>query len=71
MKIVCISDLHGYLPTEMPKGDVLVIAGDICPATDHSAVFQQAWLSTEFNTWLDAMKYNNIVCIKKCNLPVS
>ena len=31
MKIAAFSDNHGWLPDNMPKADVLVIAGDILP----------------------------------------
>lgn len=52
MRIVCISDLHGYLPKDLPDGDVLVIAGDICPAYDHSIGFQKQWIEGSFNQWI-------------------
>jgi len=29
MRIIAISDPHTKLPTQLPKGDVLVIAGDL------------------------------------------
>ena len=51
MRIVCASDLHGNLP-DIPSCDILLIAGDVCPATDHSLDFQQYWLETNFKYWL-------------------
>ena len=39
MKLILGSDLHGYLPKNTPSGDVMILAGDILPATDiHSFV---------------------------------
>ena len=65
MKIACIADLHGYLPEELPEADVLVIAGDICPATDHSYEFQLEWLQGEFVPWAQdvSKKIEDIVMI--------
>lgn len=61
MKIVTISDQHGYLP-EIPPCHLLLIAGDICPDFIHGPISskplgtrnqQQAdWLDSEFRTWL-------------------
>ena len=65
MKIVTIADQHGYLPDDLPEGDILVIAGDICPVNDHSVVNQIWWLTNRFNLWLDTLPYDkdHIVCI--------
>jgi Icc-related predicted phosphoesterase len=51
MKIVCASDLHGNLP-KIPSCDMCLIAGDLCPTSDHSIYFQQYWLETKFRDWL-------------------
>lgn len=51
MKIVCVSDPHGQLP-EIPPCELLLISGDICPATDHHVYFQLDWLDTTFRYWL-------------------
>jgi Icc-related predicted phosphoesterase len=61
MKIVAIADQHGLLPS-IPPCDLLLIAGDICPVTNHRIEFQAAWLDTEFRRWLDSLTHvQNIV----------
>jgi Icc-related predicted phosphoesterase len=45
MKLICISDLHGNLP-DLPSGDLIIIAGDICPDYD-----QFKWYNTQFRQW--------------------
>lgn len=52
MDIVCISDLHGTLPDDLPDGDILLIAGDICPINNHNKYYQLYWLDTYFQNWL-------------------
>ena len=62
MRIAATSDLHGHLPP-VPACDVLVIAGDITPISDHSAAFQAHWLDTDFRRWLDAAPATHVVGI--------
>jgi Icc-related predicted phosphoesterase len=62
MKIVCISDLHGNLP-EIPQCDLLLIAGDVCPTTDHRAPFQERWLRTTFSAWLRKVPARKIIVV--------
>jgi len=57
MRIVALSDLHGHLP-EIPKCDLLIVAGDVCPdrigpamARDHPGE-QKAWFDQHVRTWL-------------------
>lgn len=56
MRIVATSDFHGYLPEDLPDGDVLAIAGDVCPLSDHRRQFQAWWLREVFAAWLDAQE---------------
>jgi Icc-related predicted phosphoesterase len=62
MKIVCISDTHGYL-VPIPKCDLLLIAGDICPVYDHSLSFQERWIKDNFYPWLFAQPASKTVYI--------
>ena len=55
MKIIAISDLHGFLP-EIPPCDLLLIAGDICPTSNHRVPFQAEWLNTVFRVWLESLR---------------
>lgn len=52
MRVVCTSDLHGTTPVDLPEGDVLVIAGDVCPVWDHDRAYQANWLKGHFREWL-------------------
>jgi Icc-related predicted phosphoesterase len=65
MKITCISDCHGQLPETVPEGDILIVAGDLCPANDHSNGNQRWWLKNRFNLWLDTLPFDkeHVVCI--------
>jgi Icc-related predicted phosphoesterase len=51
---VAISDQHGVLP-EIPPCDLLLIAGDVCPVTNHNPWFQASWLREDFRRWLLAV----------------
>lgn len=59
MKVICLSDLHGHLPTDIPESDVLVIAGDICPEfswnIDENVPEQSRWVGTRFAEWIDRL----------------
>ena len=56
MKIVAIADQHGLLPS-IPACEVLLIAGDICPVTNHGLEFQANWLDTDFRRWLRSLTH--------------
>ncbi len=62
IRIVAVSDLHGYLPV-IPPCDLCIIAGDICPTTDHSVRFQKTWLDTVFRDWLTEIPAQQVVGI--------
>lgn len=62
MKVVAISDLHGILP-KVPRCDLLIIAGDVCPIHNHDVWFQYLWLEDNFANWLHRQPAKEIVGI--------
>jgi hypothetical protein len=57
VRIVAVSDLHGFLP-EIPACDLLIVAGDVCPdrfgpfMAVHDPYQQQAWFDRKVRPWL-------------------
>ena len=57
MRIVALSDQHGFLP-DVPLCDLLIVAGDVCPdrfgphmARQHPNL-QQEWFDRQIRPWL-------------------
>src|SRR5438105_13436782 len=63
MKIAALSDLHGQLPRNIPACDLLLLAGDLTPVTNHGLNFQRDWLDGEFRFWLKRLPARKIVGI--------
>lgn len=63
MKIVAISDLHGYLP-EIEKCDMLIIAGDISPILIQGNISAMTeWLFGEFMEWINKLPCDDVVLV--------
>lgn len=63
MIVYAIADLHGFLPP-IPRGDVLLIAGDIVPLhLQHSVQKSYDWLDTTFRYWLRAQPVSHVVAV--------
>lgn len=56
MKIVAVSDLHGNLPTYLPKGDLLIIGGDAEP--DGISISQAQWYNSAFRKLFNKIRPN-------------
>lgn len=56
MQITCISDLHGYVPEELPPGDLLIVAGDLT-ARDTMKEHLAIW------DWLACQCYKKVVVV--------
>lgn len=61
--VTAIADLHGSLELELPDADLLLIAGDVCPVTDHGTDFQAEWLEGHFYPWLERLPHPEIAWI--------
>jgi len=70
MRIVAMSDLHGYLPESVPAADLVILAGDVCPDTRWTArpalrqlaAREQAnWLETTFAQWLVRLETGRVI----------
>ena len=60
MKIVAISDLHGFCPTIIEKFDILLICGDVCPVWNHSREYQWNWLNDDFINWVNNLPFKDV-----------
>ncbi len=64
MKIVAFSDNHGWLPSGLPEGDVLVIAGDILPLDlQRDKIVSLSWIKKRFVKWVNAQSYNKVILV--------
>lgn len=64
IKIAMCSDLHGNIDFEIPEVDLLLIAGDLCPARSFASIsinMQIKWLGMEFKHWLKNQPVKEVV----------
>jgi Icc-related predicted phosphoesterase len=48
MKFLCLSDLHGHLPENLPPADITILGGDYMPDQD----YQEEWSDYTLKPWL-------------------
>jgi Icc-related predicted phosphoesterase len=57
MRILALSDTHGYLPElDLAGVDCVVHAGDVCPLTNHDSYYQKRWLEGKFSGWVESLE---------------
>jgi Icc-related predicted phosphoesterase len=60
MKILALSDIHGFLPKIdrhiLSMADCVMIAGDVCPIENHYQWFQELWLENDFSKWAAGLR---------------
>ena len=65
-KLIITADLHGYMPI-IPEGDVLLIAGDICPnkyghgSKILEAAYQLEWFNSVFIPWVNNQPVSKVL----------
>jgi len=62
MKIMATADMHGDLP-KVPKCDLLLIAGDICPTSNHAPGYQRQWLNHKLRRWINRGYAEHVVAV--------
>ena len=62
MRLVATSDWHGHLPTSIPDGDVLVIAGDTL-SLEHRVEAQREELESQLAPYLAELTHERILLI--------
>ncbi len=66
MKVVALSDLHGYLPSHknIPKCDVVCICGDIVPLNyQGNDALSVSWFCLDFVPWTDTLDCDKVIFI--------
>lgn len=64
LKIVAISDLHGFLPEITEPADIAIIAGDIMPlAVQFDKSGSKLWLETEFTYWVKNLPVDEVFLV--------
>lgn len=64
VKIVAISDLHGYLPEIIEPADIMLIAGDIFPLNIQFKKYEsQEWVNHEFSEWIKNLPVKKVYLV--------
>lgn len=62
IKVVGMSDLHGYLPKQIPECDVVVIAGDIVPLDiQWDFIRSISWFLLDFKPWAEKLPCDKVI----------
>lgn len=59
MQTIALSDLHGFLPNNIPEFDLLIIAGDTNPVWNHNIDYSRKWYLENFAEWINHLKFKD------------
>lgn len=64
LKIVAISDLHGYLPEIIEPADIMLLAGDIVPLRiQRNMPESKEWFETIFADWIEQLPVDHVFMV--------
>ena len=64
LKVIAISDQHGYLPEITEPADIMLIAGDISPLEiQFDKPKMKVWLETEFAYWIKSLPVDKVYMV--------
>ena len=64
LKIVAISDIHGFLPEIVESADIALISGDISPVEiQFNKPKMKTWLLTEFTSWIKSLPVEKVFMV--------
>lgn len=60
LDIVASSDFHGHLPEITKPFDLMLLAGDLEPAYNHTWGFQKNWYKESFLPWIEKLPFKDV-----------
>jgi Icc-related predicted phosphoesterase len=64
LRIVAVSDLHGFLPEIIEPADIMLIAGDISPLTiQFNKPEVREWFENEFAEWVESLPVDKVYMV--------
>lgn len=63
LQLIATSDIHGYTPKIQEPCDIYIIAGDICPISNHELYYQYEWLENPFYKFLEKIPAKSILIV--------
>lgn len=64
LKIIAISDLHGYLPDIRDPADIMILGGDIVPLQiQRNILLSKEWFESEFADWIEKLPVDEVFMI--------
>lgn len=64
LRIVALSDIHGYLPNITEEADIMILAGDIVPLSiQFDLVESKEWFKTIFANWINYLPVKKVYMI--------
>ena len=64
IKIVALSDLHGYLPEIETPADIMIIAGDIVPfEIQFNKCQSKKWFENDFASWIKELPVDEVFAV--------